>query len=216
MYELGHGGLAIDIKEATALYRKAAAQGDADATWVLRRIEHPEPAYDPEAAEALRKENERKAREERVAADRTSPAKHTTRYRGLYVGELIENAPMKQSGCKSYDANLETALENIGMGKSITECLVDFDYLGAIDKAVVFTRISYLQEYNELVGRYGASLPGRYAELSQDSSGCCNLWHTKDGTAIWERPAHLTMRGNPENAYRQTVVPYTIVVFESQ
>jgi hypothetical protein len=141
---------------------------------------------------------------------------HTTRYRGLYVGQSVDSATMGSSGCKSYDANLEAALQNIRTGRSMTECLLSFGDLTRIDKIVLFIRTSYLKEYNELVGRYGASLPGRYVEISQDSPDCCNLWRTKDGTEIWERHNVLRKRGSAENAYQEAVVPYTIVIFESQ
>src|ERR1039458_6094620 len=46
-------------------------------------------------------------------------ASHTTRYRGLYVGQSVDSATMGSSGCKFYNANLEAARQNIGTGRSM-------------------------------------------------------------------------------------------------
>ena len=196
-----------------ALYRKAAAQGDVEAAWALRRIEHPEPAYDPQAVEALRKENERRAREESVAKDRASAGKHTTRYRGMYVGELIENALIRQSGCSTDDwSGPAVALDRIGTGKSMSECvvLVSTDDSRAIYRILVLTRTPFNEEYRALVAQYGSPLPGRYSLVGGDAPDSF-AWHTKDGTQIAAKPDIARERGNPGNA-----IPYTIIVYSSR
>jgi hypothetical protein len=166
-----------------------------------------------EAAEVERKENERKARVESVATDKASAGKHTTRYRGIYIGELPENAPIKQAGCSTDDwSGPEKALESIGTGKSTSECvvLISTNDARAIYRILVFTRTSFNEEYRTLVAKYGSPLPGRYSLVDGDVPNSV-AWQTKDGTQIALKPDTLRERDNPGHA-----VPYTIIVYSSR
>lgn len=162
---------------------------------------------------ALLREKESRAREVSVAADKASAAKHTTRYRGMYIGELPENAPIKESGCSTDDwSGPARALERIGAGKSTSECIVivSTDDNRAIDRIIVFTRTPFIEEYRALVAQYGSPLPGQYKLVDGDVPDSI-AWHTKDGTQIAEKPDTLRERDNPGDA-----IPYTIIVYSSQ
>lgn len=154
-----------------------------------------------------------------ISAEAESEAAHTTRYRGMYLGEVFENVIVQKSGCKLYEDS-ETVLSNIINGRSRTECLIDIDidpsYKKTISKIVVFTRTPFMQEYRVLVSQYGASLPGRRSESSpssQDDTGSCIVWRTKDSTEIWECQDFLKKSGSAENAYQESAIPCTTVIF---
>lgn len=157
-------------------------------------------------------EAEMKEAEARKAVERALAASHTTRYRGLYIGEPAENAPIKQSGCSTDSWTVGNALDNIGTGKSRSECIVSVSTNDSrtIETILIFTRTSFIEEYRALVGQYGSPLPGRYKLVDGDVPDSI-VWHTKDGTDVAEKADTLRERANPGR-----VIPYTLVEYLSR
>ncbi len=137
---------------------------------------------------------------------------HTTRYNGVYIEEQFQNGLLKTSGC-SADADLPLVLDKIVTKGASSACTLLVGDEGKVYEIVVFTRKRYIDEYRELVTKYGPSLPGRYALLSTDRPDCCNVWRTHDGTVIGLKESHVTMRGGPNDAYGRGTIPYTMVTF---
>lgn len=155
------------------------------------------------AYDALRAAQEQTTKEVEATAEALAIADLKQTW-GLYN----QHAP-----CSTSDAYMQTAIENISMGKRDTECIILSDYKGNIEKVIVVTRIPYMQEYRELITKYGAPLPGRYALVDGDAPDSSNAWQTKGGTKIAERQGAMKMRGTVEDAYRGQVIPYTLVLF---
>lgn len=137
------------------------------------------------------------------------PASHTTRYRGLYIGEPAENAPIKQSGCSTDSWTVGNALDNIGTGKSRSECIVSVSTNDSrtIETILIFTRTPFIEEYRALVAQYGSPLPGRYKLVDGDVPDSI-VWHIKDGTDIAEKADTLRERANPGREIQYTIVEY--------
>jgi hypothetical protein len=107
-----------------------------------------------------------------------------TRYRGIFIGELLDERAVKQSGCP---LGLPTAaITAILKDGSPEACSLTGGY--QVDQIFDFVRGSERQVYASLTARYGNPAPGRYRMIGTEAVPEWLLWKNQDGTLIAARP----------------------------